>query len=167
MYTNLLSYIFLLPIRSPRFLFCLYAMIGSQGHRTGYGWYGFHRTRFFWSRLVILSFYSEYENEFGLPYDIPNLIVKLTFHIHPPLLLFDEKVERKRRSTAIFYSNIFPEVDAMQWSHTQTWYANRMFCLYICRLQSCVIIRRSCTTKTKYFNHWVTKVIICKIKQNW
>ena len=72
-------------------------MTGSQGRRTGY-----------------ISFHSEYENEFRLPYYIPDLTVKLTFHIYPPLLLFDEKVERQQRSTAKFCSNIFPEVDAMQ-----------------------------------------------------
>ena len=41
-----------------------------------------------------------------------NSIVQLTFHIHPPL--FDAKVERQRRLIAIFHSNIFPAVDAMQ-----------------------------------------------------
>ena len=104
---------------------CIY-----QGRHTGYGWYGFHRTRFFWSRWVFLSLYSEYEIEFRVWYEIPNSIVKLTFHIHPALLLFDAKVERQPRSIAIFYSNIFPAVNAMQWPHAQTYYASRMFYLH-------------------------------------
>ena len=68
----------------------------------------------FWIKMSFLSFYSEYEIEFRVPYEIPNSIGKLTFHIHPALLLFDAQVERQPRSIAIFYSNIFPAVDAMR-----------------------------------------------------
>ena len=69
---------------------------------------------FFDQDEFFLSFYSEYVNEFRLPYLIPYSIVKFTFRIHSRLLLFDAKVERQLCSIAIFYSNIFPSADAME-----------------------------------------------------
>ena len=112
----------------------------KQGRRTGYGWYSFHRTRFFWSRLIFLSFYSEYVNEFRLPYLIPNSIVKFTFRIHSRLLLFHAKVERQLCLIAIFCLNIFPAVDAME---SAKWRACVLACFacftcFTCLACSCV-----------------------------
>ena len=107
-----------------------------------------------WVRLVRFLPYQIFliKMSFFIILFYSNSIVKLTFHIYPPLLLFNAKVERQRCSIAIFYSFF---LRLMQCNDLIYKLNMKIKCfIYIRRLQTCVIIRRSSTTKTKYSNHW-------------
>ena len=84
-----------------------------------------------------------------------NQIVKLTFHIHPPLLLFDAKVER-----LTFFLRL---VQCNGLIHKLNMQIECFICIRC--LQTCVIIRRSCTIKAKFSNHWAMEELFYTLQK--
>ena len=127
---------------------CIY-----QGCHTGYGWYGFHRTRFFWSRWVFYYFIQNMKlsSVFYMKFQIQLWSLLFTFIL--PCFYLMQRSKDNHVPLPYFTRTFFLRL--MQCDDLMHKLTMQVECfIYIRRLQTCVIIRRSSTIKTKYSNHW-------------